>query len=152
MTRLPARLVEDRALRDAAREVLIADLEHARAALSHTSMATRVAGRISGGAQEVLESAIEQAGQHRGIVAGLIALIIVWFARTPLLGLLGWRGANEAGEREAEGSKPVAPRASAGEPAQAAGEPLGEALAEAANSAAKASGPAQSPITGENHD
>lgn len=119
MTRLPERFLEDRALRDAARDVLIADFDHARRALTRKGVATRVADRISGGAKEVFDSAIEHAEDNRGIIAALVALIVAWFAREPLLGLFGLGDADAAEdgpEDDADAADP-APPATPGDPA-----------------------------------
>lgn len=96
MTDLEQRFVEDRALRDAARTVLLADLEHARASFSAKGIADRVGGRIGDGAKDVYEVAKEQADDNRGIIAAIIGALILWFAREPILELLG------LAEREAD--------------------------------------------------
>ncbi|MDJ0977537.1 MAG: hypothetical protein QNI87_03295 [Erythrobacter sp.] len=93
MTRLPDEFHEDRALREAAREVLLADIEHARGSLSGKAVAKRVTGGISGriadGAKDVYEVAKGHAYDQRGILAILIALLAVWFAREPIMEVLG---------------------------------------------------------------
>ncbi len=89
MNRLPDEFHEDRALRDAARAVLMADIEHARRSLSKEGLTNRVTGRIGDGAKDVIEVAKVQAEDKRGIIAGLIALLALWFARQPLLEIFG---------------------------------------------------------------
>ena len=89
MSRLPTDFIEDRALRDAARAVLVADIEHARTSLSGKAVAARVAGTIGDGAKDAVEVAKVHADDNRGILAGLIAILAVWFAREPLLEILG---------------------------------------------------------------
>lgn len=89
MTRLPARFVEDRALRDAARSVLIADVTHARESLSAKGVATRIGSRIGDGARDVVEVAKVQAENNRGVLAILIGALLLWLARHPLLELMG---------------------------------------------------------------
>ncbi len=84
MSRLPDEFHQDRALRDAARGVLIADIEHARATLNGKGLADRFAGRVGDGAKDVFEIAKHHAGDKRGILAGLVALVAVWFAREPI--------------------------------------------------------------------
>ena len=71
MTRLPARFIEDRALRDAARAVIEEDI-----------------ARIRDGASDVLEQAKQQASDHRGVLALLVGAILLWLMRVPLLALL----------------------------------------------------------------
>ena len=89
MSRLPDRFREDRALRDAALAVLVADVEHARHTLSGKAVAARVAGTIGDGAKDVLEIAKIHADGHRGLIAGLIAILALWFARVPILEIFG---------------------------------------------------------------
>lgn len=89
MVKLPQQFVEDRALRDAARSVLIADIAHARNSLSGKGIATRVTSRIADGAKDVFEVAKVQAEDNRGILAILIGALVLWLAREPLLEALG---------------------------------------------------------------
>ena len=84
MSRLPDDFHQDRALRDAARDVLVADIEHARASLSGQAIAGRVAGRVGDGAKDVFEVAKGHADDKRGILAIIIAFIALWFARDPI--------------------------------------------------------------------
>jgi hypothetical protein len=93
MTPLPARFIEDRALRDAARAVLADDLARLRENLSEQGIASRVSssvsstitGRMKAGARDVLAQARAQAGDHKGVLALLIGAIILFFARGPIL-------------------------------------------------------------------
>lgn len=93
MTRLPQSFIEDRALRDAARAVLVEDIERLRASLSEEGIASRVSSgvgstitnRIRAGARDVLAQAKAQAGDHQGVLAVLIGAIVLWFARGPIL-------------------------------------------------------------------
>lgn len=97
MSRLPRQFEEDRALRDAARKVLDADLAHLKDGLAEQGIAGRVkaqvmgriSNRISEGARDVFDQAKEKASDHRGVLAALIGAIILWFAREPLLQFLG---------------------------------------------------------------
>lgn len=89
MNRLPDHFREDRALRDAARKILLADVEHARNALTGKAVAGRFAGRIGHGAKDVLDLVRDRLSNHQGIFAGFMALIVLWFARGPILDVLG---------------------------------------------------------------
>ncbi|MEL6487747.1 MAG: hypothetical protein AAFQ13_11485 [Pseudomonadota bacterium] len=89
MNHPPAEFLEDRALRDAARAVLIADIEHARTSLSGKAVAARVAGTIGDGAKDAIDVAKTHAHDNRGILAGLMAVLALWFAREPLLEIFG---------------------------------------------------------------
>lgn len=103
MSRLPEQFHEDQALRDAARAVLFADLEHARVTLSGKGVASRVAGRIGDGAKDVIEVAKGQADDKRGIIAALVAALFLWLARGPILEILGF--GPEAKDTESDVSK-----------------------------------------------
>ena len=89
MTRLDPQFLEDRALRDASKAVLTADIEHARATFSAKGVATRVAGTIGDGAKDSYEVAKVHADDNRGIIAGLIGAILLWLAHEPILEILG---------------------------------------------------------------
>ena len=109
MTRLPARFIEDRALRDAARAVLAEDVARLRAALDEEGIASRVSsgvtstisGRIRVGAREVMAEAKARAGDHKGVVAGLVGLIVLWFARGPILDWIAGLDATDTAEDSA---------------------------------------------------
>lgn len=81
------RLKEDRALRDAALALLKADVAHLRADLSGKSMGERFMDRISEGAVDVFDEAVGVANNNRGVLATLIAAVLVWFARNPIMAL-----------------------------------------------------------------
>lgn len=93
MSRLPDSFIEDRRLRDAARAVVLDDIERLRASLSEEGIASRVSSgvsttistRIRTGARDVLEQAKAQAGDHKGVLAALVGAIILWLARGPIL-------------------------------------------------------------------
>lgn len=89
MSRLPDAFHQDKALRDAARDVLVADIEHAKATMSGKALAGRVAGRVGDGAKDVLEVAKGHASDRQGILAGIIAIIALWFARGTIAEILG---------------------------------------------------------------
>jgi hypothetical protein len=82
---LERQLREDRALRNAARALFEADLAHLRASLAGKSISSRIAERIGEGASDVLDEAIEVADNNKGVIATLLAAIVLWFARHPIL-------------------------------------------------------------------
>ncbi len=92
MTRLPARFVEDRDLRDKARAVLAEDIARLQGSLEEEGIASRVSSgvtstissRIKTGARDVLAQAGAQAEDKKGVLALLIGAIILWFAREPI--------------------------------------------------------------------
>ncbi|MFL0670537.1 MAG: hypothetical protein ACJLS3_03625 [Erythrobacter sp.] len=110
MTSLPKRYVEDKALRDAAKGVLEADVAHFKAALAEQGIAGRVGAQITGkvknritaGAHDVIEQAKSAAEDHRGVLAVLVGALILWLAREPLLGLLGLDNAPGEAELDAD--------------------------------------------------
>ncbi len=87
MTDLDRQLREDRALRNAAKALIIADYEHIRADLHHKGFGERIADRLSEGAIDIFEEAIEVADNNRGVLAALAAAIVLWFARNPIMSL-----------------------------------------------------------------
>jgi len=85
--RMEMKLVEDRALRDAALALVKADIHHLRADFAAKSMGERVIDRASEGAADIFEEAKELADDHKGVLATLIAAIFIWFARHPIASL-----------------------------------------------------------------
>ena len=102
---LERQLREDRALRNAARALFDADIAHLKASLSGKSISSRIVDRIGEGASEVLDEAMEVADNHKGVIATLIAAIVLWFARHPIIDLL-----TEDDEAEAEDKSAPAER------------------------------------------
>lgn len=84
---LEMQLREDRALRDAALALLKADVSHVHAELTSRGIGARIADRIGEGAVDVFEEAVEVAENHRGALATLIAAVVLWFARHPIMSL-----------------------------------------------------------------
>lgn len=79
------RLIEDRAMRDAAKAIVRADMTNIKADLSHKGVGTRLSDRFTEGAIDVLEQAAVVADDNKGVLATLIAAIVLWFARNPIL-------------------------------------------------------------------
>lgn len=88
MSSSEARLREDRAIRDAARALVKADLAQLKNTFSGKSLAQRVTDRVSEGAQDVFEEAVEVADNNRGVLATLLAAVVLWFAHNPIMSLL----------------------------------------------------------------
>lgn len=78
---------EDRAVRDAARALVDADVAQLKNTFSGKSMTKRVADRVSEGAQDIFEEAVDAADDHKGALATLIAAVVLWFAHFPLKSL-----------------------------------------------------------------
>lgn len=89
MSKLPQQFIEDRALRDAARDVFMADIQHARTSISGKGIAARVGSRVGDGAKDVFEVAKVHADDNRGILAALLGALVLFLAREPILEVLG---------------------------------------------------------------
>lgn len=110
MNELERRFIEDRAIRDAARAVLMADITHARSFLSPKGVAGRIGGRIGDGAKDVFEVAKAHSDNNRGIIAALIGAVLLWLGRDPILDMLGLSDGDEACEDDFDepGAEPSA--------------------------------------------
>ena len=78
---------EDRALRDAALALVKADISHLKNDVSAKGVGARLATRMSDGATDVFEEAVEVADSNRGILTALLAAVVLWFARNPIMEL-----------------------------------------------------------------
>ena len=89
MSDLEHRLVEDKALRDAALALFKADLALARADLDERGLGKRISDRVGESTMDMLDEAVDFAEDNKGKVAAGIAAVILWFARGPILDALG---------------------------------------------------------------
>ncbi|GAA4037780.1 hypothetical protein [Parerythrobacter jejuensis] len=87
MSRLDRQLIEDRALRNAARALVKADIARLKSDLDNRGVGARALDRAKDGAAEVFDKASSSADSNKGILALLIGAIILWFARNPILAL-----------------------------------------------------------------
>lgn len=85
MSGLREQMLEDRHLRDAARALVEADIENLRADLASRTIGERAIDRITEGASEVYEEAMEVAADNKGALAAILAALLLWFARHPIL-------------------------------------------------------------------
>lgn len=99
------RLREDRKLRDAALALVKADADHVRADLKRRGVGARLADRIGEGASDVLDEAVEVADTHKGVLATLIAAVILWFARNPILALFADPDDDDEAEQEPDAAR-----------------------------------------------
>lgn len=81
------RMYQDRAMRDAAKAVVMSDIANIKADLAARSVGDRVADRISDSALGVFEEAIEVADNNKGALAALLGAIALWFTRNPIIAL-----------------------------------------------------------------
>ncbi|MBX7457273.1 hypothetical protein K3152_03350 [Qipengyuania sp. 1NDH17] len=98
------RMLEDKYLRDSARALVDADIKHLKADLAHKGVGDRIMDRAKEGALDLYEEAIEVAEDNKGALAALLAAVAVWFARNPLLSLLGLEPDEADGEWDEEGA------------------------------------------------
>lgn len=89
MTNIRTRMLEDRYLRDSAKALVEADIDHLKNGLNQKSIAERTFDGIKEGATDIYEEAVELAEDNKGALAALLAAIIVWFARNPIMDLFG---------------------------------------------------------------
>ena len=90
MTDLHAQMIEDRHLRDAARALIEADVQNLRNNMTGESIANRALDRVRDSVSELYDDTINTAVENKGVVAAVIAAIVVWLARNPILSLLGF--------------------------------------------------------------
>ena len=83
------RMLEDKYMRDSARALVEADIEHLKSDFAHKGLGERAIERVREGATDLYEEAADMAGDNKGALAALIAAIIVWFARNPIMELFG---------------------------------------------------------------
>ena len=100
-------MLEDKYLRDSARALVEADIQHIKADFAHKGLGERAMDRVTEGAMDLYEEAIDVAEDNKGALAALIAAVVVWFARNPLMSLFGlepdedddeWDGRDEPAE------------------------------------------------------
>ena len=89
MTDRRLRMLEDKHLRDSARALVEADVEHIKADFANKGMARRALFRLRENAGELYDEALDVADSNKGAVAAVFAALIVWFARNPLLDMVG---------------------------------------------------------------
>lgn len=97
------KMIEDRALRDAAFALVKADVAHLREDLTTRGIGQRFLDRISEGASDVLDEAVDVAESHRGVLLTLVAAIVLWLTRNPLLAMFGDEGEEDDEAEEPEG-------------------------------------------------
>ena len=83
MTDRRLRMLEDKHLRDSARALVEADVEHIKADFANKGMAKRALFRLRENAGELYDEALDVADSNKGAVAAVFAALIVWFARNP---------------------------------------------------------------------
>lgn len=85
MTNARLRMIEDLHLRNSAKALVEADIAHLRADLAERGLGARAADRIAEGATDVYDEAVEVAADNKGALAAIVAALVLWFARHPIL-------------------------------------------------------------------
>lgn len=88
MAKLDGQLREDRALRDAARRLVEADLGFVKGDVQDRSVGKRTADLVGSESRNVAEQALSKAKAHPEIVIGSIAALLLVLFRNPLLDLI----------------------------------------------------------------
>ena len=96
------RMIEDRHLRNSAKALVEADIANLRADLAERSIGTRAADRIAEGASDVYDEAVEVAADNKGALAAIVAALVLWFARHPILDALFGDDSDERAEEADE--------------------------------------------------
>ena len=96
------RMLEDRYLRDSAKALVEADFEHVKTDLARKGLLARTFDTVKDGAVDLYEEAVDAAEDNKGALAALVAAVVVWFARNPLLDLFGLGEGDDASEDDAE--------------------------------------------------
>jgi len=89
MTSRRMRMLEDKHLRDSARALIDADIKTLKSNFAHKGLGERALDRVREGATDLYDEALDVAEDNKGALAALIAAIVVWFARHPILELFG---------------------------------------------------------------
>ncbi len=88
MSDIGRKLIEDRALRDAAKSIVTAQYSQVKTGLSGEAIGEHVADLIGDDLLELADQAGDIAKENRGILALAAAAVALWFARKPILSLL----------------------------------------------------------------
>lgn len=88
MTPIERQLAEDQALRDAALRLFKSDLAIVKADIRERGVAARIADRIGDSTLDMVDDAVDFAEGHKGTLAAVVAAIVAWFARGPIIDAL----------------------------------------------------------------
>ncbi|MFC0589305.1 hypothetical protein ACFFF7_07760 [Novosphingobium aquiterrae] len=85
MTDPADQLAEDRRMREAAKANFTAGIAQVKADLGARSVPARVIAKAKDEAVETMATGLEIAEESKGIVAGVVAAVLLWLFRAPLL-------------------------------------------------------------------
>jgi len=85
-----SKLREDRAMRDAARGLLVSDIAYLREATKLRSIPARIGARLGGGARDIAAEAASVAQENRSAIGAALAVgaaaLLGWTLRGPIIG------------------------------------------------------------------
>lgn len=102
MSKFERQMREDKLLRDAAQELVKANVERVKGDLEERGLGQRALGRAKDGAAELFDRAKENGGATAGIATVLLGAIGIWLAREPLLEMLNAPGHEPTEDTEDE--------------------------------------------------
>ena len=113
MSKLKKRLAQDKALRDEARDLITADIAHAKALVAPANLRERTVPPTEEKAKQLLHGTRDSALNHKGTIAAMagaaISAGILWIVREPLMELIEQLTApNDAPETEPENTEDTA--------------------------------------------
>ncbi|BBC72759.1 conserved hypothetical protein [Altererythrobacter sp. B11] len=85
MSGIKQRLAEDKALRDAARELFLTDIQFVRGDARARGIGGRLADRLTEGSADMAEEAADFATAHRSAIVGAAAAAALFLARRPII-------------------------------------------------------------------
>lgn len=96
------RLAEDRAARNAAREIFHANLKNVVDDFETRGIGERIADRATQGAREFGAQVLEVAKDSKGVIAGVVAALVLWLCRAPLISWVSDLCGNEDGDDDVQ--------------------------------------------------
>ena len=102
MTKRIKHLREDRALRDTAKAMLLANVESMRGFFEVNANRDRLVRRATDETRELANEAGKAASNNKGALAFLAAAIFLWFGRDEIISLLNRSGENSDSGSESE--------------------------------------------------
>lgn len=102
MTDRKNQMLQDRYLRDSARALVDADIENVKSSLSIKSVGSRAVDRAKHTAQDMYDEAVDVAEHNKGTIIAIVAAMLVWFARNPILSFLGFNDDGGASDETPE--------------------------------------------------
>jgi len=100
MSNLKHQMREDKAIRNAAKALLDADVAHVKNVFSRPSLTERAATNLNDSAHDVFDKASSAANDHKGFLAAIVGALLIWFARNPIVSLFEADDSDEAGDSE----------------------------------------------------